>query len=118
VPVKEAAQSGSAQPADLVRVGVAGGQEPQRRLVGQVGVQGGQPPGAEQLQQRVQAGQGGGAALDQGGAQLGRASQRRGGTQAVLGVQAVWVQQRQPGEQARVEPVGLGVLVVLGAQVG
>lgn len=70
----------------------------------------------EDFQEGVEAGQAGGAALDQGGVQLGRPAQRITGSDAPLGVQALWVQHREPGEQNRVEPVALGVLGVVGAQ--
>jgi hypothetical protein len=37
------------------------------------------------------------------------------GTVGGLWVEAIWVQQRQTSQQLRVQPVGLGVLGVIGA---
>jgi hypothetical protein len=115
--VEEPGEPGPAEPSDGVRVGVAGGEEPQRGVVAQVRCEGGVPGRAEDLQQRIEPGQGRGAPLDQRRVQLGGPPQRVTGSQPALGMQPLGVQQRQPGEQDRVQPVGFGVLGVVGAQV-
>ncbi len=71
VPVEEPGEPGSAEPTHGVWVGITGGQEPQWGLVAQVGVERGVPVRTEDLQQRIEPGQAGGATLDQGGVQLG-----------------------------------------------
>jgi hypothetical protein len=50
--------------------------------------------------------------------QLGRPAQRIAGTQAPLRVQSLRVQQRQPGQQHRIQSVALGVLGVVSPQIG
>ena len=57
VPPEELDQPAPAKPAQRVRIGVAGGQEPQRCVVGQIGAEGGMPAGSEKLQIGVEAGQ-------------------------------------------------------------
>ena len=117
MPVEEPSEPGAAESLHRVRVGIAGGKEPQRGVVTQVGTERGVPAGSEDLQQRVETSQAGGAALDQRGVQLGGPAKRVAGTQAALGVKPLGVQHRQPGQQDRVQPVALGVLGVVGAQV-
>ena len=58
VAVDEPSQACCAQPLEGVRVGVAGGQQPQRGLVGQVDAERGQPAGPQEFEQGVQPGQG------------------------------------------------------------
>ena len=70
VPVAKAGETDPAEPFDGVRVGVSGGEEPQRCLVAEVGAECGVPVRASDLQQSVQAGEAGGAAFDQRGVQL------------------------------------------------
>ena len=113
---KKSASRVAAEPFDLARVAVAG-QEPQR---GQrhVAADRGDPGRSEDLQQRVQPGHRGGPPVHQPGADLHRPLERLAGTEGVLTVQPVGVQQRQPGQHLGVQPVGLGVLVVVGPQVG
>jgi len=53
---EELGQPGLAQPAQCVRVGVAGGQEPQRRVIGQISTEGCVPAGAEQLEVGIETG--------------------------------------------------------------
>ena len=118
MPPDEPGQPGQAEPAHRVRVGVAGRQEPQRGDVGQVTAEGRMPGRSQQLEIAIQPGQDDVAALDQAGAQPGRAAQRIGWAQALGSVQALGVQQRQPGQDPGIEPVGLGVLGVVVAQVG
>ena len=86
VPGEEAGEPGPAEPTDGVRVGVAGGEQLQRGVVSQVGGEGGVPGRAEDLQQRVEAGQGRGAPLDQRGVQLGGPAQRVTRAQPAFGV--------------------------------
>ena len=80
-------------------------------------VEGGMPVGAEDFQQRVEPRQAGGAALDQRRMQLGRPAQRVPRTDATFGVESFGMQQRQPGQQHRVQPVAFGVVGVVGPQV-
>ena len=118
VPVAEPGQPGPAEPFHHMRVGIAGGEELQRGAVGQVGADRVVPGRPEDLQQRVQPGQALAAAVGQGRVQLRRPLQRITRPQALLGIQAVGVQHRQPGQQLGVQPVGLGVLGVVAAQIG
>ena len=84
VSVEEPGEPGSAESIHRVRVGITGGKEPQRGVVAQVGTERGVPARSEDLQQRVEPGQAGGAALDQGGVQLGGPAQRIAGTETAL----------------------------------
>jgi hypothetical protein len=109
-------QPGPAEPLQRMRIGVAL-EDGECGLAG-LRADGGRPRRAEQLQQRLEPLHSGGAAGDQVGPVTDRTAQRLGRTQARRGGQAVGVQQRQPGQQLAVQPVGLGVLVVVAAQVG
>jgi hypothetical protein len=57
VPVAEPGQPGPAEPLHHVRIGIAGGEELQRRPVGQIAADHGVPGRAEDLQQGIQSGQ-------------------------------------------------------------
>jgi hypothetical protein len=81
MPIQQAGEPGFAKPLERMWVGVAF-QHHQRGL-GQRGAQDVGPERAEQLQQRIQALQGGGAALDQVGAQPHRPPERLGRSQPV-----------------------------------
>jgi hypothetical protein len=100
-----------------VRVGVAGGQETQRRIERQVAAEGGVPLRPEQFQVAVEPGDDRAAALDQAGAEFRCAAQRISRAQALGRAQPVRVQQRQPGQDAGIEPVGFDVLGVIIPQV-
>ena len=117
VPVTEPGQPGPAEPFHHMRIGISGGEELQRGAVGQIGTDRGVPGRPEDLQQRIQPGQALTAAVGQGRVQLGRPLQRITRPQALLGIQAVRMQHRQPGQQLRVQPVGFGVLGVVAAQI-
>lgn len=93
------------------------GQELEGRL-GNVRPQGGDPFGAEDLQQSVEALHAFAATLHQARSDLHRSFERVTGTDAHLGVQALRVQHRQVGQQLRVQTVGLGVLGIIVPQVG
>jgi hypothetical protein len=98
-----------------MRVGPAG-QELERRL-GHVGPQGPHPVRTQDFQQRVQTLHAGRAPTHQPRADLHRPLERITRPIRRLGVQAIWVQQRQTSQQLRIQPVGLGVLGVIGAQI-
>jgi hypothetical protein len=55
--------------------------------------------------------------MHQPGSELHGPLERITGPVGGLWVEAIWVQQRQPSQQLGVQPVGLGVLGVIGAQV-
>ena len=117
VAVEEARQPRLSEPLYGIGAGVAGGEEAQRGLVGEVGAEGRKPGRPENLKQRVEPGQRRRAPLDERLAQPGRATQGLPRPEAVLVVQPLRVQQRQSREQARVDAVALGVLAVVGTQV-
>ena len=75
------------------------------------------PVRAEQLQVAVEPGDDHAAALDQAAAQGNGPAQRVSGAQALGRAQPVGVQQRQPGQEPGIQPVGLDVLGVVVPQV-
>jgi hypothetical protein len=75
------------------------------------------PGRPENFQQGIQPGQALAATMRQGGVQLRRPLQRIARPQALLGIQAVRMQHRQPGQQLGVQPVGFGVFGVVAAQI-
>jgi hypothetical protein len=98
-----------------MRVGPAG-QELERRL-GHVRSQRRDPVRAEDLQQGVQALHAGRAAAYQAGSDLHGPLERIARPVGQFRVEAIRVQQRQASQQFRIQPVGLGVLGVIGAQI-
>lgn len=108
-------QAGLAEAFDLDRVGVPG-QKPQR---GQrhIRTQRGDPRRPEDLQQRIKAGHARGAPMHQPRADLDRPLQLVARAQRVLAVQPLRVQKGKPGKHFGVEPISLGVLVVVITQI-
>jgi hypothetical protein len=108
-------QAGLAEAFDLDRVGVPG-QKPQR---GQrhIRTQRGDPRRPEDLQQRITAGHARGAPMHQPRADLDRPLQLVARAQRVLAVQPLRVQKGKPGKHFGVEPISLGVLVVVITQI-
>ena len=115
--MQETAEPHPSEPFHGVGTGVSRSEKAQRGLVGEAFAEGGQPSRTEQLQQRVEPRQRLRAPLHRAPAQPRRAPQRVARPEAVLVVQAIGMQQREPRQQARVEPVALGVLVVVVTQV-
>jgi hypothetical protein len=89
-------------------------QELEGRL-GHVRSQGRHPVWAQDFQQGVKALHAGRAPMHQAGSDLHGPLERITGPVGGLWVEAIWVQQRQPSQQLGVQPVGLGVLGVIGA---
>jgi hypothetical protein len=87
------------------------------RCLGHVRSQGRHPVRAQDLQQGVKALHAGRAPMHQPRSELHGPLEWITGPVGGLWVEAIWVQQRQASQQLGVQPVGLGVLGVVGGQV-
>jgi hypothetical protein len=112
--LEPAGQPGPAQPLDLMGVGPAS--QELEGCLGHVRSQGRHPVWAQDFRQGVKALHAGRAPMHQAGSELHGPLERITGPVGGLWVEAIRVQQRQPSQQLRVQPVGLGVLGVLGAE--
>lgn len=112
---KEPGQPGLAEPDHRVRIGVTS--QKFQRSVTVIRAEHRIPGRSQQLDQRVEAGVDRGAALDHRGTLLDQPPQRISRALPGVGTQSFGVQQRQPGQQLRVDPVVFGVLGVVLAQV-
>jgi hypothetical protein len=88
----EPGQPGLAEPAQGMRVGVTGGQDPQRREQRQVCAERGVPLRSQELQVGIQPGHDYVAALDQARAQFGGPAHRISGAQSLGGPQPAGMQ--------------------------
>lgn len=112
---EEPAQPGLAEPDHCVGIGVV--RQKLQRGVAVVRPEHRIPSRSQQFSKGVEAGVNRGAALDHRGALLSQPPQRVGRALSGVGAQTFGVQERQPGQKLRIDPVILGVLGVVLTQI-